>query len=217
MTQEAELGLRDRLAQLSGVKLLRGTSLSAELERLQRQLERLREDTTDEEIWRSVELARHEKRPYTLDYVERILGDWFELHGDRSRMDDRAVVAGIGSHVFRSGSGSDELADAIARGEPIEGGIGALFVQFASHPDNDRLAIAACMRARRPPIDPASLAAITCPVLVVLGDKDEAGDPQPLVDAFPDARLVVLRNTEHFGTPRSFAFIDATMEFLGAV
>ena len=97
MTQEAELGLRDRLAQLSGVKLLRGTKLSAELERLQRQLERLREDTSDEEIWRSVELARNEKRPYTLDYVERILDDWFELHGDRGRMDDPAIVAGLGS------------------------------------------------------------------------------------------------------------------------
>jgi acetyl-CoA carboxylase carboxyl transferase subunit alpha len=96
MTQEAELGIRDRLAQLSGVKLLRGTRLSAELERLQRQLERLREDTSDEEIWRSVELARHEKRPYTLDYVERILDDWFELHGDRARMDDAAMVAGLG-------------------------------------------------------------------------------------------------------------------------
>lgn len=96
MSQEAELGLRDRLAQLSGVKLLRGTKLSAELERLQRQLERLREDTSDEEIWRSVELARNEKRPYTLDYVERILDDWFELHGDRGRMDDHAIVAGLG-------------------------------------------------------------------------------------------------------------------------
>ena len=97
MTQEAELGLRDRLAQLSGVKLLRGTKLSAELERLQRQLERLREESTDEEIWRSVELARDKNRPYTLDYVERILEDWFELHGDRGRMDDHAIVAGIGS------------------------------------------------------------------------------------------------------------------------
>ena len=97
MSQEAELGLRDRLAQLSGVKLLRGTKLSAELERLQRQLERLREDTTDEEIWGRVLLARDEKRPYTLDYVERILEDWFELHGDRGRMDDHAIVAGIGS------------------------------------------------------------------------------------------------------------------------
>ena len=97
MTQDAELGLRDRLAQLSGVKLLRGTKLSAELERLQRQLERLREDTTDEEIWRLVKLARDDDRPYTLDYVERILDDWFELHGDRARLDDHAIVAGIGS------------------------------------------------------------------------------------------------------------------------
>ena len=97
MSSEAELGLRDRLAQLSGVKLLRGTKLSAELERLQRQLERLRDDTSDEQIWDRVELARHEHRPYTLDYVERILDDWFELHGDRGRMDDQAIVAGIGS------------------------------------------------------------------------------------------------------------------------
>ena len=56
VTTDAELGLRDRLAKLSGVKLLRGTRLSAELERLQRQLERLQEDTSDEEIWRRVEL-----------------------------------------------------------------------------------------------------------------------------------------------------------------
>src|SRR5690606_37159560 len=103
------------------------------------------------------------------------------------------------SRVFRGGGGSDQLADAIAKGEPLEGGIGALFVQFANHPANDRHAIAACMRAARPPIDAAALASVTCPVLVVLGDKDEAGDPAPLVDAFPDARLVVLRNTEHFG------------------
>src|SRR4029079_13331377 len=102
VSQEAELGLRGRPPQLSGVKLLRGTKLSAELERLQRQLERLREDTTDEEIWRSVELARHEQRPYPLDYVERILEDWFELHGDRGRMDDRAIVAGIGSLAGRT-------------------------------------------------------------------------------------------------------------------
>jgi acetyl-CoA carboxylase carboxyl transferase subunit alpha len=96
MSQEAELGIRERLAKLSGVKLLGGTRLSAEVERLQRQLERLREDTSDESFWRSVELARHQDRPYTLDYVARILDDWFELHGDRGRMDDHALVAGLG-------------------------------------------------------------------------------------------------------------------------
>ena len=50
----------------------------------------------DEEIWRSVELARHEDRPYTLDYVERLLEDWFELHGDRGRADDGAMITGLG-------------------------------------------------------------------------------------------------------------------------
>jgi acetyl-CoA carboxylase carboxyl transferase subunit alpha len=96
MSTDAELGLRERLAKLSGVKLLRGTRLSAETERLQRQLERLRSDASDEEIWHRVELARHQERPYTLDYVDAVLDDWFELHGDRGRMDDAAIVAGIG-------------------------------------------------------------------------------------------------------------------------
>jgi acetyl-CoA carboxylase carboxyl transferase subunit alpha len=96
VTRDAELRLRNRLSRLAGVKLLRGTRLTGELERLQRQLERLRTEATDEEIWRSVELARHQDRPYTLDYVERIVDDWFELRGDRGRMDDRAVVAGLG-------------------------------------------------------------------------------------------------------------------------
>jgi len=96
MATEHELHVRHRLARLRTLKLLGGARLSAEVEKLQRQLERLAEETTDEDIWRSVELARHHDRPYTLDYVERLLDDWFELHGDRGRADDHAIVAGIG-------------------------------------------------------------------------------------------------------------------------
>jgi len=88
--------LRERLSKLAGMKLLRGTKLSGELERLQEQLERLRAEPSAEEIWTSVELARHQDRPYTLDYVERILDDFFELHGDRGRADDPALVTGLG-------------------------------------------------------------------------------------------------------------------------
>ena len=68
---EAERRLRERLARLRNLSLLGGAKLSGELERLQRQLEQLEAEPTDEEIWRSVELARHPERPYTLDYVER--------------------------------------------------------------------------------------------------------------------------------------------------
>ncbi len=96
MPSEAEMRLRERLSKLAGMKLLRGTKLSGELERLQEQIDRLRAEPSEEEIWRSVELARHQERPYTLDYVERILEDFFELHGDRGRGDDRAIVTGLG-------------------------------------------------------------------------------------------------------------------------
>jgi len=96
MATDQELRLRERLARLRSVPLLGGARLSAEVEKLQRQLERIAEETTDEDIWHSVELARHQDRPYTLDYVERLLDDWFELHGDRGRADDHAIVAGFG-------------------------------------------------------------------------------------------------------------------------
>jgi acetyl-CoA carboxylase carboxyl transferase subunit alpha len=102
MPGEAERRLRERLNRLRSTPLLGGAKLSGELERLQRQLDQLQAEPTDEEIWRSVELARHPDRPYTLDYVERMVDDWVELHGDRGRTDDGAMVAGLGSFEGRT-------------------------------------------------------------------------------------------------------------------
>jgi acetyl-CoA carboxylase carboxyl transferase subunit alpha len=96
MAGEAELRLREQLSRLKSLPLLRGAKLSGELERLQKQLDRIVAEPSSEEIWRSVELARHADRPYTLDYVERLLEDWFELHGDHHHGDDAALVAGLG-------------------------------------------------------------------------------------------------------------------------
>jgi len=96
MATDHELRLRERLTRLRSLNLLGGTRVSGELEKLQRQLERIQSAPTDEEIWRSVELARHQDRPYTLDYVNRLLDDWVELHGDRGRADDHALVIGLG-------------------------------------------------------------------------------------------------------------------------
>jgi acetyl-CoA carboxylase carboxyl transferase subunit alpha len=96
MATDHELRLRERLTRLRNLNLLGSTRLSGELEKLQRQLERIQAAPTDEEIWRSVELARHQDRPYTLDYVSRLFDDWTELHGDRGRADDAALVIGLG-------------------------------------------------------------------------------------------------------------------------
>ncbi|BAN69332.1 acetyl-CoA carboxylase carboxyltransferase subunit alpha [endosymbiont of unidentified scaly snail isolate Monju] len=46
--------------------------------------------------WQISQLARHPLRPYTLDYIERIVDDFEELHGDRAFADDYAIVGGLG-------------------------------------------------------------------------------------------------------------------------
>ncbi|HEY1759530.1 MAG TPA: acetyl-CoA carboxylase carboxyltransferase subunit alpha [Bryobacteraceae bacterium] len=46
--------------------------------------------------WERVLLARHSKRPHTLDYIQRLIVDFQELHGDRGYADDHAIVAGMG-------------------------------------------------------------------------------------------------------------------------
>ncbi len=102
MATDHELRLRERLTRLRSLNLLGGTRVSGELEKLQGQLDRIQAAPTGEEIWRSVELARHQDRPYTLDYVERLLDDWVELHGDRGRGDDPALVIGLGTFAGRT-------------------------------------------------------------------------------------------------------------------
>ncbi len=46
--------------------------------------------------WQRVQLARHPKRPHSLDYIQRLVPDFRELHGDRGIADDPAIVAGFG-------------------------------------------------------------------------------------------------------------------------
>ena len=45
--------------------------------------------------WQKVQLSRHPARPYTLDYIERLVPEFIELHGDRRFADDHAMVAGL--------------------------------------------------------------------------------------------------------------------------
>jgi len=58
--------------------------------------EDLRSDEPKHEAWQRVLLARHPKRPHSLDYIERLFTDFSEIHGDRTYADDPAVVCGMG-------------------------------------------------------------------------------------------------------------------------
>jgi pimeloyl-ACP methyl ester carboxylesterase len=130
----------------------------------------------------------------------------------------RIVVGGVGENLFRDDdAGRQRIIDAVeGRGDDTDVR-SQLFSQYANQPGNDAVALAAVLK--RPVAEPLTierLANVTCPVLVCIGDKDFAGPGDPLVEALPDARLVVLKGTDHFATPESFAFIDAALEFLEA-
>jgi acetyl-CoA carboxylase carboxyl transferase subunit alpha len=75
---EDSLAARDEIAKLE--------------ERLARQQQRVYSGLT---AWQRTQIARHPKRPHTLDLVNLLLEDWVELHGDRVFGDDKAIVGGI--------------------------------------------------------------------------------------------------------------------------
>lgn len=169
-------------------------------------------DYTD--LDRAVE-GRLPDRP--VDAVGFSLGAWVVLRL-ASRLPSRfarIVVGGVGASLFRS-EDPEPLARAVETGVAPEGAPepAAAFARFGQAPGNDPAALAAVLRGTRERLDPADLGRVRCPVLVVLGDRDFAGPPQPLVAALPDARLVEVRGLDHFATPKDFRFLDAALEFL---
>lgn len=95
------LALEQQIAQLAAEKDPSTSSArDAEIAGLQRRLEALRLEIYSRlDPWQKTLVARHPRRPYTLDYVTGLVEDFTELHGDRRFADDPAIVAGFG--VFR--------------------------------------------------------------------------------------------------------------------
>jgi acetyl-CoA carboxylase carboxyl transferase subunit alpha len=68
---------------------------STEIKAIEKKIEQTKRDVySDLTPWQKVQLSRHPNRPYSIDYIERIFEDFEELHGDRSFMDDAAIVGG---------------------------------------------------------------------------------------------------------------------------
>ena len=129
------------------------------------------------------------------------------------------MLSGVGRNLFERDveRGKRILAGVEGTGDPDDNE-GRLFGQYATQPGNDREALRrGDARPDEGVFTPEELKVVECPVLVVIGDRDFAGPADGLAEALPDARLVVLRNTDHFATPESFGFIDAVLEFLEAV
>jgi acetyl-CoA carboxylase carboxyl transferase subunit alpha len=99
--EEPLIELRRRIEELEGYPP--GSGHEKEIDRLRTQL---RKATTEAyshlSRWQKVTVARHQDRPYTLDYIDVLMEDWVELHGDRAFADDEAIVAGFANFRGRS-------------------------------------------------------------------------------------------------------------------
>lgn len=96
---EFEQPIADLLAKIEELRLVgnrNDLNISAEIEKLNAQSVKLTEQIfSNLTAWQVSQLARHPKRPYTLDYLREIFTDWDELHGDRHYGDDAAIVGGV--------------------------------------------------------------------------------------------------------------------------
>jgi acetyl-CoA carboxylase carboxyl transferase subunit alpha len=88
--------LETRIKELREFATSSNVEVSEEVQRLERKVERLRREIYSKLTrWQRVQLARHPRRPYTLDYVGLLCEEFMELHGDRGFRDDPSIVGGL--------------------------------------------------------------------------------------------------------------------------
>ena len=140
------------------------------------------------------------------------------LLGMAARRPDRfrkIVVGGVGANLFRGGD-PEPIAQAVEGEVDTDHPVARFFAAAAGGNGNDPKALAACLRRPEQGLSVDALRAIECPVLVVLGEQDFAGPADPLMDALPNAKLLMLSRCDHFATPKDFRFLEATLDFLDA-
>ncbi|MDR2842228.1 MAG: acetyl-CoA carboxylase carboxyltransferase subunit alpha [Spirochaetaceae bacterium] len=84
--------LQKKLDELKKLAAESGIPLDNEIVRME---EIIKSGSKTEKVWRTVELARHQDRPYAEDYIKRIFDGFIELHGDRTFGDDPAILGGL--------------------------------------------------------------------------------------------------------------------------
>ncbi|MDZ4805846.1 MAG: acetyl-CoA carboxylase carboxyltransferase subunit alpha [Candidatus Eisenbacteria bacterium] len=89
--------LEARIEELRQLNSNGRVEVAEEIESLERKAERLQQEIySNLNRWQRVQLARHPRRPYALDYIDGLSSEFTELHGDRLFGDDRAIVGGFG-------------------------------------------------------------------------------------------------------------------------
>lgn len=91
------LELEKKIGELKNLSSDSSLNLQSEVKKLESRLEHVKKETYHQmSAWQRVQIARHPKRPYALDYIQMIFTDFIEFHGDRTFADDKALVGGFG-------------------------------------------------------------------------------------------------------------------------
>lgn len=90
------VNLKEKIAELKNFTKDSEMDLTEEISTLEKRLAQLEEDIYGNlRPWDRVQMARHQERPTTMDYINGLFSDFIEFHGDRLYGDDEAIVAGI--------------------------------------------------------------------------------------------------------------------------
>ena len=89
--------LENQIRELKQSSIHKNIDITHEIEALQAKVDRMLEDIfTKLTPWERTQLSRHPQRPHTLDYIEKIITDFHEVHGDRRFSDDQSMITGFG-------------------------------------------------------------------------------------------------------------------------
>jgi pimeloyl-ACP methyl ester carboxylesterase len=128
----------------------------------------------------------------------------------------RLVLAGLAANMIAGVPGGEAIASALEAQSiaNVTGPEARAFRKFAEQTKSDLKALAACMRSSRQKIDREMLRRIRCPVLVVAGELDDiAGPIEPLVEALPNARALVLPRRNHMNAVGDRDYKSAVVDF----
>jgi pimeloyl-ACP methyl ester carboxylesterase len=127
------------------------------------------------------------------------------------------VFGGLGINMVRGVAGTGPVAHALeaASIDEVTNPTARTFRAFAEQTKSDLKALAACIRSARAPVTPAALAALRCPVLVVVGERDViGGSATALAALIPGAHGIALADRDHQKAVGDQGFKEAVLSFL---
>ena len=128
-----------------------------------------------------------------------------------------AILGGLGIHLIEGVGLPESIADALEASSlaDVTDPQGRAFRAFADQTKSDRRALAACIRGSRQELSREQAAAISQPVLIAIGTKDDvAGSPHDLAAVIPGAQVLEIPNRDHMLAVGDRVYKDGVVKFL---